>query len=515
MRLSWIPPFLAIAVASLISSALPASADDVVSFQPACKSQPIQADPRSFTASCEIGPIGQLHVARVTYKRDGSTQPPVEATFLPFDLSNRQAAVLFVIDRSDRRRARTIGLGASDAIRMADATHGIGTYRFGLATVLGDKLDVGAPIGSSHDDLARASAAIRADGTGADSSHAILDAIRLVAQTPADRHIIVLATDGKPEDKALSSDDVIRAARNAGVVIVGIGYREKTGDGPELGSLKRLAEETGGFYAEPLLPATRVEDAVVTRFGQFVGSGGLATFPLDKSDPRGRYLITVEIEGGKPLVGTYTADITLPGLTSAKVQPPISTATQPPRAAPGPRPAANTPPVALVAATTSSAPQSEPREPGSLQDMSADVVDYALRVWSARPLTILGGGALIVLVIIAIISSLIRRSRRIKIFAWIELLDQRRTRFPVTRPGVRIGRHSDNDIRFRDKSVHRYHAVLQRDGATGAYQIADVSRNQARSNGVMVNGELVHQPVVLANGDTIELGDVSFRFVYT
>jgi len=112
------------------------------------------------------------------------------------------------------------------------------------------------------------------------------------------------------------------------------------------------------------------------------------------------------------------------------------------------------------------------------------------------------------------VARLLRRARRIRIFAWIEMLDQRRTRFPVTKPGVRLGRHSDNDIRFRDKSVHRYHAILQRDAATGRYQIADVSGNQARSNGVMVNGELVHQPVVLGNGDTIELGDVSFRFVY-
>jgi hypothetical protein len=516
MRFSWIPLFLAVAFASLIVGVLVSRADDIVNFQPACKSQPVQNDPRAFTASCEIGPVGALRVSRVTYRHDGSQQPPAEATFLPFDLSNRRAAVLFVVDRSDRRRARTIALGGGDAVRMADTARAIGTYRFGFATVLGDRLDVMAPIGSQREDLARAAGAIRADGIGADSSRAVLDAIRLVAQTPADRHVIVLASDGKPEDKALASDDVIRAARDANVVVVGLGYRERTGDGQELASLKRLAEETGGFYAEPLLPATRIDDAVVARFGQFISSGGVATFPLDKSDPRGRYLISVEIEGGKPLVGSYVADISLPGLTAAKVQQVAAPTAPPSKSAPGPKPAANTPAQVLAVSTPSSPPQQpDPREPGSLQEIAGDVLDYALGVWSARPLTIIGATIVLALIAIGIIGMLARRARRIKVFAWIELLDQRRTRFPVTTPGVRLGRHSDNDIRFRDKSVHRYHAVLQRDPAAGTYRISDVSRNQARSNGVMVNGELVHNPVVLANGDTIELGDVSFRFVYT
>jgi len=322
----------------------------------------------------------------------------------------------------------------------------------------------------------------------------------------------VLATDGKPEDKALAGDEVIQAARNAGVTVIGIGYREHTGEGAELASLKRLAEESGGFYAEPLLPATRVEDSVVSRFGQFASSGGLATFPLDKADPRTRYQITVETDGGRPLVGTYVPEITLPGLKAAEVKPPAMPPIPAARPAPGPKPAANTPIAPVV--QPKPLPQPEPREPGSLQDRIADLAAFGIDAWSAQPLTFLGGALLLALIAAFAVARLLRRARRIRIFAWIEMLDQRRTRFPVTKPGVRLGRHSDNDIRFRDKSVHRYHAILQRDAATGRYQIADVSGNQARSNGVMVNGELVHQPVVLGNGDTIELGDVSFRFVY-
>jgi hypothetical protein len=372
-----------------------------------------------------------------------------------------------------------------------------------------------APIGAPRDDLQRAIGAIRADAAVSDTSHAVAEAIRLVAQTPADRHIIVVATDGKPDDKVLGSEDLIRAARAASVVVVGIGYRERTGDGPELGSLKRLAEETGGFYAEPLLPATRVEDAIVARFAQFAASGGLATFPLDKANPRAKVELTVETEGGRPFVGSYVPDITLQGLRKADVKPQVPQGADAQRQAPGPKPAANAPPMPIPPATLPAAPQPDPVEPGTVRAMLLDAADYGWAIFAARPLTIIGVTMLVVLIAVGSFGFAVRRARRIKIFAWIELLDPRRTRFPVTTPGVRLGRHSDNDIRFRDKSVHRYHAVLQRDSTTGRYQITDVSRNQARSNGVMVNGEFVHQPVVLENGDTIELGDISFRFVYT
>ncbi|MFX4963517.1 hypothetical protein ABTC07_19765, partial [Acinetobacter baumannii] len=74
--------------------------------------------------------------------------------------------------------------------------------RFGLATLNGDRLDVLAPIGSSRDEIARAVSSVRADGLGADDTRGLLDAIRLLQQVPADRRILVVSSDGKPEDKA-------------------------------------------------------------------------------------------------------------------------------------------------------------------------------------------------------------------------------------------------------------------------------------------------------------------------
>src|SRR6266568_5672160 len=66
---------------------------------------------------------------------------------------------------------------------------------------------------------------------------------------------------------------------------------------------------------------------------------------------------------------------------------------------------------------------------------------------------------------------------------------------------VRIGRQSDNDIKFdpqKDISVSGYHAEIYRDGET--FFIKDL---QSR-NGTFVNSRKIEQPVPLKEGDTIQ-----------
>jgi hypothetical protein len=514
MRYGWHLVVVGIFLGLSFGAAPLAAAETPVSFQSACRTQTAPDDPRNITASCSIGPIGALRVSHVTYQKHGSNQSPQDATFLPFDLANKPAAVLFVIDRSDKRRARTIGLAATDAVRMAEIGRGGGVNRFGLATLNGDRLDVLAPIGSSRDEIARAVSSVRADGLGADDTRGLLDAIRLLQQVPADRRILVVSSDGKPEDKAFATPEIASAARAAGIVVIATGYRERSTDGPELASLRKLAEDTGGFYAEPQLPSTRLDDAAITKFGQFLVSGGIASFPLDRADPRGLYTITVDIDGAKPIVGTYNAEITMPGKAAAPVKPSAATALQVTSTdAPGPKPAVNTPPIVQpVVAAGPKAP--EPVEPGSAEAYMNAAGGYVSDIWSARPVTIVMTILIFIVAVGGYAAYRIQRASRTRVIAWLDLIEPRGTKLAVLGPSVRIGRHSDNDIRFRDKSVHRYHAMLQRDPASGRFAITDVSRTQPQSNGVMVNGEYIHQPVVLGNGDTVALGDISFRFVY-
>jgi pSer/pThr/pTyr-binding forkhead associated (FHA) protein len=81
-------------------------------------------------------------------------------------------------------------------------------------------------------------------------------------------------------------------------------------------------------------------------------------------------------------------------------------------------------------------------------------------------------------------------------------------RFVIGHSLVRIGRESDNDIRFAAKTVHRYHAVIRRT-TEGDVVINDLS--SADGNGVLVNGSRVEE-TRLKKGDVINVGEVRLKF---
>ena len=79
---------------------------------------------------------------------------------------------------------------------------------------------------------------------------------------------------------------------------------------------------------------------------------------------------------------------------------------------------------------------------------------------------------------------------------------------PLAGDLIRIGRQEDNDIRLADRSVHRYHAVIERT-ADEAFMIKDISGQDG--SGVRINGEPKAE-ARLADGDVIELGRARLRF---
>lgn len=78
--------------------------------------------------------------------------------------------------------------------------------------------------------------------------------------------------------------------------------------------------------------------------------------------------------------------------------------------------------------------------------------------------------------------------------------------FSINKPVVSIGRLEDLDLCISHRSISREHArVTQK---SGAFEIEDLRS----ANGVRVNGSAVKR-VALSSGDTVELGQVRFRFV--
>ncbi len=80
----------------------------------------------------------------------------------------------------------------------------------------------------------------------------------------------------------------------------------------------------------------------------------------------------------------------------------------------------------------------------------------------------------------------------------------------VARPRVMIGRHSDDDIRIRDVTVSRHHALLEL-AATGDFEIHNQTAGREEPNQLLVNG-VYREHSVLSDGDLVTLGGVTFRF---
>lgn len=93
--------------------------------------------------------------------------------------------------------------------------------------------------------------------------------------------------------------------------------------------------------------------------------------------------------------------------------------------------------------------------------------------------------------------------------AWIEITPDRLV--ALTGPCTRIGRHEENEVQLTGPTVHRRHAMIERD-ADGAFAITDLSGSDG--NGLSVNGERQVR-ARLGNGDVIRLGDAEVRFSMT
>lgn len=75
------------------------------------------------------------------------------------------------------------------------------------------------------------------------------------------------------------------------------------------------------------------------------------------------------------------------------------------------------------------------------------------------------------------------------------------------RGDTKLGRQADNDVVFGDLSVSREQALIRADGNT--FTLYD----RGSSSGTFVNGQRMRGPVILYQGDTIEMGEVKLTFV--
>lgn len=447
-----------------------------------------------------------VNVAEAAVESNGQVIP---SRSTPFAESALNTSALFVlvdtsVGQAQSPRSRTIDQNKKvieDLANLLTPRTSLGVYGFANSLV------EFAPIGSSPSEVRAALARIRPEGLGTRIALSAREAITKLAAHSAQRKALVIFTDAKEEDTGYGWQDVRAAAEQAGVMVFAVGCPESPVDVPGLGALQRLAEDTKGFYAQMVLPAGAAR-------GASQNPPGLAKAMLASLDSGGDVVASLR---GQPADARVVVRIkTEAGQTLEKQLDRTATAAASPTPSASPQSAASPSPAAAVAETVTAA------DPATR--FLRNLLHEKNRMW----LVVAGAGVLFLGLLL--LRALTRKCEpeaaeieRIDLsddstkrtgagpakgaaLAYLILQDAGATRMPLSKTATRIGRRSDNDLVFSNDSVSGHHAEVHM-GRDGSFTITDLNS----ANGVYVNGAKVKQSG-LRDGDSVELGEVRFRF---
>lgn len=460
----------------------------------ACDVQTIAEAP---ALSCNIRVGNPTGIRSVTLLVNGEGRDGTK--FIPFAETEQSSAWLFLIDRSNPRRAGTVNRNVEFVKNIVSKQ--TDRQQFGIAT-FASELKVIVDIGDNNADLDRRLADVKADGAATEFFATAIEGIKLLEQSDVNRRALVIMSDGKAEDTAYSRADLVAAAKAANVVIYGMGFAEKASETPDLQILRRLAEDTDGPFVS-IVGDSEVPLEFQESFATYLENGG--TVETDLSDIFGEAEIdlTVLLRDGSSFSRTQSLFVQAAEEIVEEVVPPLS----------------------WIAEIYSAA---DPAIDGaSAWAESNQALATALLI------------ALPLLILVALVALFARRrdtevhdleespdaensepvttpiaaddamepiQDEAPLLGWFELVDDQSDKFDIREMSVQIGRHSECDFRLNNDSVHRHHAHFHFNP-----EMEPTITDLDTVNGVLVNGERTNSSK-LNSGDLIQLGEVRFRY---
>jgi hypothetical protein len=404
---------------------------------------------------------------------------PLELRFEP---RNQSLAAMFLIQMMEPARRAVTGQMLDTVIKIAEPREG--KRRFAAYTIAND-LALVADFNASKADFEKQVRAVRGVALPTQLYKGALEAIAKLAKEKADRKALVILGDGNSDDTSYDHDPVVKAAKDAGVIIHALGFTAEAADLPRFQNIRRMAEDTGGFRREVRVGGAQ-KYAVGSQFAtEALENGGTAKVIL--KEPPG------------PLTLSFTADF---GGGRSET---LEYATTVPTAAPAPRREAAAP----------EAPQSTLPQPIAWHQK---IVAWARENTAVALVSGLAVGlGTIGLALFAISSHAARKAQLAEaeeeaagdgtVYGWLDMLDGNASRYPLQTTNVRIGRHHDNDICLLNDSISRRHALLHYNADSRRFMITDLGGG----NGVIVN-KVRQKSHDLSDGDLVELGEVRLRF---
>lgn len=494
---------------------------------------------------CQVGATGRSGFD--TSLLTDANGRPIQHTYRSFEQAGAGAALLLLFDTSVGSNSGQLGNrrpileqnieAARDLVASLPEAVAVGVNSFDAT--LGMDADISADRAAVLQALDNGD--ITADGLNTFLYESAIDSIRQLEGTPAQRRVLMIFSDGEAEDSAFSLAEVVEAANEAGVQIVGAGSIRANSERPLTQSLERLADETGGtsfvgpvgtgdFDAESI---QEVEDLLIgggtLAISEDVLDDGDIAFPLElvltyAEGPTERIAValpasitglsTAAQSGGDTQStggavfgqaddpdgivdrvlgwvlgvpwwwyavagGVLLLLIILLSLMGRRSGPVRETS----GGIPSPQPAAAAPRPAPVAPQTARQPATPTH-----QATPAQQVDTVTKV--AGVTRVAEGAA---------------QTRQVQHPYATLIKSATGERMPIFEPEITMGRGEQNSVIFDDTSVSRVHAQLNV-GRDGLMRISDLGS----TNGVFVNGEKVHA-AEFDPGDRISLGEAEFK----
>ena len=392
-----------------------------------------------------------------------------------FEPRNQTLAVMFMIQMMDPSRRSVMTPMLDTVIKIADPRDS--RHRYAAYTVAND-LNLVADFASSKGEFDKQVRTVRGAALPTQLYKGALEAVAKLAEEKAERKALVILGDGNSDDQSYEHEQVVKAAKEAGVIIHALGFTAEAVEQPKFQNIRRLADDTGGFRREVRVGATQKYSIGPQFVAEALENGGTATISLREPPGPATVTMTADFGGGRSESVHYA--MTVP-----------ATPTAPQPSAPG---------------------QFEPAAPpGAWYQM--------LFAWARenKAVALISGIALglgtIGLALFGFSSYAARKDRlgaglaEQPVYGWLDMLDGNASRYPLQTTNVRIGRHRDNDICLLNDSISRRHAVLHFDAEKRTFVITDLGGG----NGVIVN-KVKQQSHDLNDGDLVELGEVRLRF---
>ena len=481
------------------------------------------------TLACDLRATGPAEFQDVKVRIEGESADN-EARYEPFDAEREGSTTAYLIQTLPTARRATLGQMADAVVSIADRRDG--QRRF-TAYTFADGLTAVADSGVSRDAFVRQLIAI---GAATGPSHlyaAALEAVTALTKESGARKSLVILADGTSDDTETTHDQVVEAAREAGVTIHVLGYYDDARQRSKFETLSRLAEDTGGYAAEVKRGSGAKNDftreIVTSRFlTDIVENGGMVTTVLDGPPGTRKIAFTANLADEKTL--SAEIQVTIPAAPAQAPQPRVDTPDTGAALAPVPE-ADNVeseglswllvlalgalaglgiagyvffgkdlvqfvrwwmeaePRASAMAESDTSVGAPTRQAPALPPPTQSDATPRPARANAPSRQRPRDG------------------ERRPVVYGWLEMLDGDAARHPLHSTEVRVGRHRDNDICLSNDSISRRHAAVRYDAKSRRFTITDLGAG----NGVIVNKTRCKSRE-LNDGDTVELGEVRLRF---